>query len=110
MIRKLMIAAALSAIPIVGFAPAASAQTYGGVTLTFGLGGYVDEDDYQPYYPADGQYYEQPQYYGYWNTDRDYRQRREEIDRWRRERAEQDYWRQERQEHHYYRRDDDDEE
>ena len=110
MLRKLLITAVLSAIPIVGFAPAASAQSFGAVTLTFGSGGYGEEDDYQPYYPSDGRYYEQPRYDGYWNADRDYRQRREETDRWRRERAEQDYWRQERQEHHTYRRNDDEDE
>jgi hypothetical protein len=58
MIRKLVITAALATASFVGVAGPASAQSYGGITLSFGSGGYggYDYDDdynaggYQGYY------------------------------------------------------------
>ena len=74
MVRKIALAAALSAGTLFVFASPASAQTYGGITLSFGSGGgyYDDADDYSYYadtrsyptydrdYSYDDGYYAQP--------------------------------------------------
>ncbi len=95
MFRRLLIAAAMSTASLVCFAPAASAQTYGGVTLSFGSGGYGQGYGYG--YPAYRSYY-QPRYRRYY-YDRDSawigRQRYEQHERWEQQRARQEYWRRE---------------
>ncbi len=114
MLRKITLAAALSAASLVAFVPAASAQT--SLSFSFGTGGYAygngyDDDDYgaQSYDPY-ANYYSQPySYYGYqqapsygygYNGYRDRRwqdrQRREAIERLR-QRAWQNYYYQGRQ-------------
>jgi hypothetical protein len=113
MFRRLTIAAALSAASLVAVVPAASAQT--GITLTFGSGGYA-YDDYseQGYDPYRGYYYQQQPNYNYYNYNnyRDggwrERQRREQIERWRREHAREYYGHREGRYHRRDRDDDDD--
>lgn len=114
MFRKLTIAAALSAACLVAVVPAASAQT--GVTLTFGTGGYGDEDyGYQRYDPYNsGYYYQQQPNYNYYDRynyrDRRWleRERREQIERWRQERAREYDRHHERRDYRRDRDDDDD--
>ncbi|GAA0311373.1 hypothetical protein GCM10009087_21840 [Sphingomonas oligophenolica] len=101
MIRRFAIAAALSTASLVVFLPAASAQTYGGVTLSFGSPGYHDRYDRR---------YEQPRYNPYEDQDEAWEARRrwEQHERWERERARQEHWRHEHAEHGRWHRDDDD--
>ena len=103
MIRRFAIAAALSTASLAAFLPAAaSAQAYGGVTLSFGSPGYHDR--------YDG--YDRPRYNRYYDYDREEaweaRRRWEQHERWERERARREYWRHERAEHRGWHRDDDD--
>ncbi len=106
MIRYLFTAAILSAAASVAFSPAASAQSYGGVTLSLGSGGYnrYDGDDYRGY--------ERPRYDPYYQERREAwlaRQRYVQHERWeQQERARREYWRHERQERQQWHRDDDD--
>lgn len=114
MVRHLLMAAVLSSAASLALAPAASAQTYGAVTLSFGSGGYdrYYEDDYRGY-PG----YAQPRYDPYYQQ-RYYQERREawiarqryeQHERWeRQQRAQRDYWRHEHDEHRGGQRDDDD--
>ena len=110
MIRRLAIAAALSTASLVAFLPAASAQTYGGVTLSFGSPGYHDR------YDRYDRRYEEPRYNGYYDQDEAWEARRrweqherwEQRERWEQERARQEYWRRKHAEHRRWHRDDDD--
>ena len=114
MLRNLMIAAALSTAPFVGLASPAAAQTYGGITLSFGSGGYGG-------YDYDGDAYDQEGYYGYgspWGggsysyVDPDYawraHERQEQAERWQQDQAARRYWQNERQEYRHEHDDDDD--
>jgi len=112
MIRKLALAAALSTISLVGLASPASAQTYGGITLSFGSGSYDydDEDGYSGGYYAyndpwagRGYYYNNDPWYE-WRA----HERHEQIERWQREQERRRYWEHERREHQQWREDDDD--
>lgn len=67
MVGKIALATALSAATLFAFASPASAQTYGGITLSFGSGaGYYDHADsysyptYDPDYSYDDGYYAPP--------------------------------------------------
>lgn len=65
MMHKLAITAALATASLVGIAAPVSAQTYGGITLSFGSGGYG----------YDGDVYDGGSYYGYndpWAGGNDY--------------------------------------
>ncbi len=113
MICKLLVAAAV-ATASVALVPIASAQSYGGITLSFGSGGYDRDDDdsyrygdqYQSGY--NGYYAQDPrQDYYYQQRNWEARRRYEQQERWQRERARR-YWQQERRERQNYRRDDDD--
>jgi hypothetical protein len=136
MIRKFAVAAAVSAASLVAFVPPASAQSFGGITLSFGSGGgYGDYDDYDGYdsyqyrpsysgssysYRARPRYdYYQNGYNGYYNNGyggyygngyyggRGYA-RHEQLERWQQERARENHWRSERREHQRRHDDDDD--
>src|SRR5438552_2669502 len=106
MIRRFAIAAALSTASLVAFLPAASAQTYGGVSLSLGSPGYHDR------YDGYDRRYERPRYNGYYDYDRERaweaRRRWERHERWERERAREEYWHREHAEHRRWHRDDDD--
>lgn len=111
MVRRLAVAAGLAAASLIAFAPAASAQTYGGVTLSFGSGGY---QDYNYGYPGYRRYYDDDARYR-WEARRRYeqherweqRQRWLQHERWEQERARRDYWRHEQREHSDWGDDDD---
>lgn len=94
MFRRLVIAAALSAASMVANIPAASAQAYGGITLTFGSGGYGDDSDFSPYDPYATYYYydQQPNYDYYGDNGWAFRQRLEQRERWRQEQAWRSSW------------------
>jgi hypothetical protein len=106
MVRNFVMAAVLSTAATLAFASPASAQSYGGVTLSFGSGGYdrYDGDEYRVS--------EQPRYDPYYQERREAwlaRQRYEQHERWeQQERARREYWWHERQEHRQWHRDDDD--
>jgi hypothetical protein len=112
MIRRFAIAAAVSTASLVAFLPAASAQTYGGVTLSFGSPGYHDR------YDRYDRRYEGPRYNPYYDYERaeawearrrwEEHERWEQRERWERERARQEYWRHEHAEQRRWHRDDDD--
>jgi hypothetical protein len=112
-LRTLAITAAFATASVVALTSPASAQTYGGVTLSFGSGGYDGYGyDYDPY--SRGTYYtyvdprlQQYRYYepGYrWRA----RERREQIEQWREDQQRRRYWAHERREHRQWRDDDDD--
>lgn len=113
MIRKLSLTAALATAAFVSFASPASAQTYGGISLTFGSSGYggydFDNQSYAPGYYQDeddvqfgsGYYDEEPEYA--WQNE----QRDEQIERWQQEQERRAYWEHERREHQNYDEDDD---
>lgn len=120
--RSLAIAAVISFAPVIALTSPASAQTRGGITLSFGTRGYSGYD-YDDEYPAYNDYaYGGPQYQSYYYYDQpsyawQVRQRREQIERWQAEqqiqrwRAEQRQrhdWGNERREHQQWRFDDDD--
>lgn len=113
-VRTLAITAALATASAAALTSPASAQTRGGITLSFGTGGY-NSYDYDDDYPTGSYYaYSVPQYRTYYN----YNQpnyawqewaRREQIERWRAEQQRREYWEHERREHQHWRdRDDDD--
>lgn len=103
--RKLLIAAAFVTASV-AISPAASAQSYGGITLSFGSGGY-DADDYA--YPYQGGYYAQNPGYDYYDQRRAWEARRryEQQEQWQREQSRR-YWQHEHREHQNWRRDDED--
>jgi len=116
MIRTLAITAALATASVVALASPASAQTYGGVTLSFGSGGYGGYDYDGDAYQRDGYYtYADPRFQrDYYYNDPAYawraHERREQIERWRQDQERRRYWQHERREHQQWReRDDDDE-
>lgn len=94
MFRRLLIAAVLSAASMVATIPVASAQTYGGITLTFSSGGYGDDSDFSPYGPYANYYYydQQPNYDYYGDIGWAFRQRLEQRERWRQEQARRSSW------------------
>lgn len=109
MVRRFVMAAVLSSACAVAFAPAASAQSYGGITLSFGSGGYgaYDGDAYQGYSGYDDGSYDpyQQERREAWIA----RQRYEQHELWeQQERARQEYREHEREEHRDWHRDDDD--
>ena len=115
MIRTFAMIAALATASV---AIPASAQSYGGITLSFGSGGYADYDhdeDYRAYDRGayDG-YYADPRYgsgYSYTYDNPNYawqaHERAEQVQRWRQE-QERRHWKQERREHSRSWRNDDD--
>lgn len=112
-VRKLAVTIAFATASVFALASPASAQSFGGITLSFGTGGYnsgaFDDDDYQveSYYTygvppyQDYSYYQQPNYG--WQE----RARREQIERWRAAQQRRAYWEHERREHQQWRDDDD---
>ena len=109
MLSKILIAAAFAATSL-AVVPAASAQSYEGLTLSFGNGGYEAYDYGRPNEGAYGGYYAQQPSYEYYYQRRAWEARRryEQQEQWQRERARQ-HWQHERCEHQNWRRDDDDE-
>ncbi len=116
MIRNLAIAAALSCAVVVGLSSPASAQSYGGITLSFGSGGYGGYDYGDDAYSYDpGSYYAYtspwaaPDYY-YNDPGYDWRahEREEQIERWQQEQQRRRYWQHERREDHHWREGDED--
>lgn len=124
MIRTIAITAALAAAAMA--AAPSPARTYGGVTLSFGTGGYdpygygyeTYGSPYSGYYADPWQsypsYYAAPRSYSFYYRNgpaygwRDY-ERREQIARWRQEQERRRYWElQRRARHHWYSDDDDD--
>lgn len=111
MIRTLAITAALATASAVGLAAPASAQAYGGVTFSFGSGGYggyayngnaYDEDAYdRGGYYAYGDQRVRRDYYD--RDDRGYawreHERQEQVERWREQQERRRHWQHERQEH-----------
>ncbi len=96
MFNRFVLAAALTSASLVALVPAASAQSYGGLTLSFGSGGYdrYHGDGYREHY--------RPRYSPYdydradaWRA----RQRYDQHERWEQQRARREYWRHERNEH-----------
>ena len=72
MLRKLEITAAIATASVVALAAPASAQTFGGLTLSFGSGGYGgysydDDDDDDDDGQASDYAYGYPAYSGYQN-------------------------------------------
>ncbi len=116
MIRILALSAALATASAVALAAPASAQSYGGVTLSFGSGGYAPYGYNETPYERGGYYsYPAPPVRSYYYDDgRAYawraHQREEQIERWQQEQQRRRYWEQERREHqrwHYHNDDDD---
>lgn len=115
MLLKLALAAALSTGSFVGLASPAAAQSWGGITLSFGSGGYgsydYDDDAYafapEQYDAYNSSWYAPSDYYynpGYaWRA----HERREQLEQWRREQEQRRYWQYERREHQQWQRDDD---
>lgn len=113
-VRKLAMTVALVTASAFALASSASAQSFGGITLSFGSGGYNSYAYDDEEYPEDSYYtYGVPQYQSYsyfrqpsygWQE----RARREQIERWRAEQQRRLYWAHERREHQQWRDDDDD--
>ena len=115
MLRKLAIVAALAVATV--SAPAL-AQTSGGITLTFGSGGYNNydhDDDY--YYDRGGSQIYRPQFDSRYRYNDRYAQRAYQRDlqlyqwrlqQWRQEQQRRYYWEQQRRDSHDWRYDDDD--
>lgn len=113
-VRKLAVTVALAAASAFALASPASAQSYGGITLSFGTSGYniyADDDDY----PVESYAYSAPQYRSYsysYYSQPGYRwqeqARREQIERWNAEQQRRLYWEHERREYQQWRDDDDD--
>ncbi|WP_010165081.1 hypothetical protein [Sphingomonas sp. PAMC 26617] len=112
MIRTLALTAALATASVVALASPASAQSYGGVTLSFGSGGYGGHTYDDDAYNRGGYYaYADPRYGGYdderidaWRA----HERHEQIERWQREQERRRYWEHERREHQQWREHGDD--
>lgn len=114
MFRKLAIVAALAAATASG---PALAQSSGGITLSFGTGGYNNydyDDDY--YYDRGGRQIYRPQFERQYRYNR-YAQRAYErelqlyqwrLQQWRREQQRRYYWEQQRRNNHDWRYDHDD--
>lgn len=100
MTRVLTLTTALAIAGLAAFASPASAQTYGGITLSFGSGSYggysYDEGDDDGYYryadPGFPRYYDEDGRYEAWRLD----ERREQIERWQDAQERRRYWQQER--------------
>lgn len=91
MVKRLFIAAALSATLMVATIPAASAQAHGGITLTFDSGGNGDDSDHSRY--ASCCYYDkQPSHDYYGENGWAFQQRLEQRERWRQEQAWRSSW------------------
>lgn len=116
MTGKLLIAAALTTASMIVSAPAASAQSYGSVTLSFGSRSYDPYAYWYDGYSCDpyGQgrvyhYYGQRPSYGYYGRqDYGWNARALQLEHWRQEQARRAYWEQERQERALGREYDDD--
>lgn len=113
MLRKLAIVAALAAAT--ASAPAL-AQSSGGITLTFGTGGYNSYDyDDNYYYGRGGHQIYRPQFERQYRYNDRYAQRAYErelrlyqyrLQRWRQEQQRRYYWEQQRRNNHDWRYDD----
>ena len=118
-VRTFAISAALATASAMALASPASAQSFGGITLSFGTSGYnsydYDDDDYAggSYYTYDVPQYQSyyyPQYQSYYYQPSYARQawaRQEQIERWRAEQQRRVYWEHERRENRRGHDDDD---
>ncbi|GHH26080.1 hypothetical protein GCM10008023_40150 [Sphingomonas glacialis] len=111
-VRKLAMTVVLATASAFALASPASAQSFGGITLSFGSGGYnsysYDDDDN---YPASSYYtYGVPQYqnYSYYSRPSYEWQERARLEQWRAAQQRRLYWEHERREHQHWRDDDDD--
>lgn len=106
MMRKLVISAAFAVASVVGLTSPASAQSYGGITLSIGSGGYggygYDDDyyDQRGYYGYDSRRASRYDYYDNSRYDWRARQRYEQLRRWQQQEQRRRYWQQQRREHH----------